>query len=72
MKRRRIEDHLARQRTPHGSGLGKIRWVVERSLSWFGQPRHLKIRYDNLPALQRAFHYLQLARICCKILQRGF
>jgi transposase len=31
LKARRIEDHLARQRTPHGSGLGKVRWVVERA-----------------------------------------
>ncbi|HMB04070.1 MAG TPA: IS5 family transposase [Isosphaeraceae bacterium] len=72
LKRRRIEDHLARPRTPHGSGLGKIRWVVERTLSWVGQARRLKIRYEKLPAVHRAFHYLQLARICCKILQRDF
>ena len=72
LKRRRIEDHLARPRTPHGSGLGKIRWVVERTLSWVGQARRLKIRYDKLPAIHRAFHYLQLARICCKILQKDF
>jgi transposase len=26
-----IEPHIARQRTPHGSGLGKVRWVVERT-----------------------------------------
>jgi transposase len=72
LKRRRIEDHLARQRTPHGSGLGKIRGVVERTLSWVGQARRLKIRYDKLPAIHRAFHYLQLARTCCKVLQGAF
>src|SRR5438445_531582 len=72
LKERRIEDHLARQRTPHGSGLGKVRWVVESTLSWVGQARRLKIRYDRLPAMHRAFHFLQLARICCKILQRDF
>jgi transposase len=72
LKRRRIEDHLATQRTPHGSGLGTIRWIVESALSWVGQARRLKIRYEVLPALHRAFHYLQLARICCKILQRDF
>ena len=72
LKRRRIEDHLARQRAPHGSGLGKIRWVVERTLAWIGQARRLKIRYDKLPSIHRAFHYLQLARICCKVLQRDF
>src|SRR5689334_4671298 len=63
LKERGIEDHLARQRTPHGSGLGKIRWVVERSLGWVGQARRLKIRYDKLPSIHRAFHFLQLARI---------
>jgi transposase len=72
LKERRIEDHLATQRTPHGSGLGKIRWVVESALSWIGQARRLKIRYDRLPAMHRAFHYLQMARICCKVLQRDF
>src|SRR5207244_3300934 len=30
LKERGIEDHLARPRTPHGSGLGTIRYVVER------------------------------------------
>jgi transposase len=72
LKQRRIEDHLARPRTPHGSGLGQIRWVVERSLSWVGRARRLKIRYEKLPATHRAFHYLQLARICCKILMKDF
>lgn len=72
LKQRRIEDHLAQPRTPHGRGLGQIRWIVESGLSWVGQARRLKIRYEVLPALHRAFHYLQLARICCKILQRDF
>jgi hypothetical protein len=52
--------------------LGKIRWVVERSLEWVGNARRLKIRYDKLPSIHRAFHFLQLARICCTILQRDF
>jgi len=72
LKERGIKDHLAQPRTPHGSGLGKVRWVVERSLSWVGQARRLKIRYDKLPAVHRAFHFLQLARICCRVLERDF
>jgi transposase len=72
LKQRRIEDHLARQRTPHGSGLGKIRYVVERGLAWVGQARRLKLRYERLPAMHRAFHWLRLALICCKVLQRDF
>jgi transposase len=72
LKQRRIEDHLARPRTPHGSGLGTIRYVVEQGLAWVGQARRLKIRYDKLPSIHRAFHLLQLARICCAVLQRDF
>jgi transposase len=72
LKERRITDHLARQRAPHGSGLGKVRWVVEGTLAWVGQARRLKVRYERLAAMHRAFHFLQLARICCKVLQRTF
>ena len=61
---------LAARTTAHGSGLGKVRWVVERTLEWVGSARRLKIRYDKLPSIHRAFHFLQLARICCTILQR--
>jgi transposase len=72
LKARRIKSRLARPRTGHGSGLGKVRWVVERALAWMGQARRLKIRYDILPAMNRAFHLLQMACLCCKVLQRDF
>jgi hypothetical protein len=72
LQERRSEDHLAAPGMPPGSGVGKVRWVVERSLSWIGQARRLKVRYDRLAAMPRGVHYLQLARICCKVLQRDF
>jgi transposase len=72
LKARGIKSRLARQGTPHGSGLGKVRWVVERGLAWVGQARRLKVRYDKLAATHRAFHLLQLACICCKVLLRDF
>jgi transposase len=72
LEERRIEDHLAQPRTPHGSGLGQIHWVVESTLSWVGQARRRKVRYERLPAMHRAFHYLRLAQICCKVLERDF
>ena len=31
---RGIDPELAKRRTPHGSGLGVYRWVVERTISW--------------------------------------
>ena len=43
-----IEPHIARRKTPHGSGLGKVRWVVERTISWLKGLRRLRIRYDRL------------------------
>jgi transposase len=39
-----IEPHLARRETPHGSGLGKVRWVVERTISWLKGLRRMRIR----------------------------
>ena len=33
---------------PPGSGLGKRRWPVERSLAWLLDNRRLALRYDRL------------------------
>jgi transposase len=43
---RGIDPELAKRRTPHGSGLGVFRWVVERTNSWLHQFRRLRVRYD--------------------------
>src|SRR5215813_14835579 len=34
LRRKGIRPILARRRTENGSGLGKTRWVVERTLAW--------------------------------------
>jgi transposase len=44
LKRRKIIPELARRRTPHGSGLGVFRWVVERTIAWLHQFRRLRVR----------------------------
>jgi hypothetical protein len=33
--------------SPHGSGLGVFRWVVERTLAWLHRFRHLALRYER-------------------------
>jgi transposase len=33
--------------TKHGSGLGRFRWVVERTFAWLNQFRRLRLRYEN-------------------------
>jgi transposase len=54
---------LAKNR-PHGSGLGKTRYVVERTLSWFGNFRRLKICYEKWGEHFQAFHELGSAILC--------
>ena len=49
---------------PHGSGLGKTRYVVERTLSWFGNFRRLKLCYERCGAHFQAFHELAAAILC--------
>jgi transposase len=51
---------------PHGSGLGKTRYVVERTLSWFSNFRRLKLCYEKCGAHFQAFHELAAGIICAK------
>jgi transposase len=67
-----ITDRLARQGTPHGSGLGKTRWVIERSLSWLHQFRRLRIRYERRADIHQAFLILGCALICHRTLENSF
>ena len=52
------------QSRPHGSGLGKTRYVVERTLSWFGNFRRLKFCYERCGNHFQAFHELAAAILC--------
>lgn len=63
---RQIICQLARQTQGHGSGLGKFRYVVERTLAWFGHNRRLKICYEKLGAHFQALHDLAAALICAR------
>jgi transposase len=49
---------------PHDSGLGKTRYVVERTLSWFGNFRRLKLCYERCGTHFQAFHELAAAILC--------
>jgi transposase len=61
----------ARPGDPHGSGLGKFRWPVERTLSWLHQFRRLRLRTDRRADIHEAFLSLGCALICHRILNRG-
>jgi transposase len=59
-----IEPLLAPRGSEHGSGLGKTRYVVERTLKWFDHPRRLKRCYETTGAHFQAFHELAACGIC--------
>ena len=44
LRRRRIEPEIARRQTEHGSGLGRARWVVERTFAWLHHFKRLLVR----------------------------
>jgi transposase len=64
LRDRGIASQLAKRGTPHGSGLGRTRWVVERSLAWLHRFRRLAVRYERLPSVHEAFLSLGCALIC--------
>jgi transposase len=63
-----IEAHIARRRTEHGSGLGRVRWVVERTISWLKGLRRMRVRYDRLGIIQEAWNTLAASVICFHLL----
>lgn len=63
---RGITPMLARPRTENGSGLGVMRYVIERTMSWFGNFRRLKMCYERNGKHLQALHELGAALICAK------
>jgi len=63
-----IEPHLAKRKAAHGSGLGEVRWVVERTISWLKGLRRLRIRYDRLAVIQDAWDTLAACVIRIRLL----
>ncbi len=72
LKRRGIKPLLAKRRTPHGSGLGKTRWVVERTLAWLHGFRRLRVRHEKRADIHQALLKLACAVICHDCLIRSF
>ncbi|MGH8855386.1 MAG: IS5 family transposase [Telluria sp.] len=64
LRKRGITPVLAKIGSPHGSGLGKTRWVVERSIAWLHSFRRLKIRYERYAHVHEAFLSLACSLIC--------
>lgn len=63
-----IESRIAKRGTSHGSGLGRIRWVVERTISWIKGLRRMRVRYDRLGIIRDAWTTLAASAVCFRIL----
>jgi transposase len=72
LRRLGIVPILARRRTANGSGLGILRWVIERTNSWLHSFGRLRRRLDRLPAMHMAFAHLACALICWRFLVTDF
>lgn len=64
LKMKGITPVIRRRMTEHGSGLGKKRWVVERTLSWLHQYRRLRVRFEKRADINEAFLILGCIMIC--------
>jgi transposase len=66
LRNRGIQALLAFRRAPHGSGLGKHRWVVERTLAWLHQYRRLRVRFERRADIHEAFLWIAFSLIIWK------
>lgn len=72
LNRRHIQPRIARRGIESSAKLGRHRWVVERTLAWFGQFRRLAIRYERRLDIHLAFTTLAAALIAWRFVQRWF
>lgn len=63
-----IEPHIRRRGNEHGSHLGRVRWVVERTISWIKGLRRMRIRYDRSQTSIDAWTSIAAAVVCWRIL----
>src|ERR1035438_10338514 len=69
LRDRRIIPFLAKRNTEHGSGLGRWRWVEERTFAWLNQFRRLRVRYEKRADIHEAFLSLGCALIFWRFLR---
>jgi transposase len=69
LRARGISAAISRPKQPRGSGLGRERWVVERTIAWLHQYRRLRVRYERRADIHEAFLKIAGCLICLKLLQ---
>jgi transposase len=72
LRRRGIRPQIARRHSEHGSGLGRYRWVVERTFAWLHQFKRLLVRYDRRADIHQAFLAIGCCLVCYRRLRNSF
>jgi len=71
LRRRGIKPTIARRQSEHGSGLGRERWVVERTFAWLHNRRRLLLRTDRRHEIHEGFLSLARCLICWRRLENA-
>jgi IS5 family transposase len=73
---RGVEPLLPRRGRPDGldddTSLGRLRWVVERTIAWLHQFRRLRVRHERRADIHQAFLTLGCVLICFRTLDPAF
>lgn len=69
-RRRGITPRIARRGIESSKGLGRHRWVVERTFAWLSRYRRLRVRDERRADIHEAFLKLGCAMILLNHLQK--
>jgi transposase len=64
-----VKPIIARRQTDHGSGLGRHRWVVERTFAWLHNFKRLLVRHERRSDTHRALLALGCCLLCFRRLK---
>jgi len=65
---RGVEPLLPRRGSDDDTSLGRLRWVVERTIAWLHQFRRLRVGYERRADIHQAFLTLGCILICFRTL----
>ena len=72
LRERGIKPVIANRYQGHGSGLGRHRWVVERTFAWLHNFKRLLVRYDRRAEIHQAFLAIGCCLVCFRRLERSY
>ena len=69
LRQRGVRPEIARRKTEHGSGLGRHRWVVERTFACLHNFKRLLVRYERRADIHHALLALGCSLVCLRRLR---